>query len=658
MACTPAEAVARAMTPFAAVAGPGDHPDLGQLAVLAAALEADPALVLAVGRAEPRTVTPDPVLHPWAFALSEGPGPVDGHLLARGALDNAANVLGPPGAVVVRCSAVGDGDGVGGTAADAGAHLGLWLTLLGRGPAWYDPARAAVAEGDADGFPGWSALVDLAVACGLLEPQDAERALVARLARLGAVAGRRLERGEPVGGALAAAVRDLAGALGSWPAELQGPAVDVLVLCEGGHALARRSAEAAAWARHVLVVDRSGAALPEGGARGGAQWLAADWSGQESAGLLARGDRPVLVVAEGELPELLDAAQVAKVAAAAGPGFAAEVGGATTSEVRLVFPGPGADAQIGSSSPVRLHAVHLGAPDEPDWLPMPADSGPGSPLRFVIAAPGYRPDSGGVVAMHRLCDVLNRLGHRAVILPLDGRAATCPGWDTPLVTVPAAVEGAVVVYPEIVTGNPLGAAQVVRWLLNRPGYVSGRPTGAGPDDLVVAWNRAIDPALPVLTLPLFDPRVFFPKDAPARGALLWVGKGQLPAAFPRARTTMITRTWPTDRPRLAALLRAADVLYSCDWMTAIAFEALLCGTPVVLVGEQRWSREELMSNGIVLPGMLFEDGDLEDARAALPETSARYRAQVAGAAGEVARFVALVDDHVQLAPRPVAWVGR
>jgi hypothetical protein len=187
--------------------------------------------------------------------------------------------------------------------------------------------------------------------------------------------------------------------------------------------------------------------------------------------------------------------------------------------------------------------------------------------------------------------------------------------------------------------------------------VSGQPLDAGRDDLLVTWNAAIDPSLPVLAVPLFDPKVFFPKDVRGSGALLWVGKGHLPATFPRAGTTLVTRAWPASRAHLASVLRAADVLYSCDWMTALAYEALLCGTPVVLLGDQQWARDELEDNDLMLPGMVFEDGDLDAARAAVGETTARYRAQVAAAAGDVAGFVALVERHFGLGATPSALVA-
>ena len=133
---------------------------------------------------------------------------------------------------------------------------------------------------------------------------------------------------------------------------------------------------------------------------------------------------------------------------------------------------------------------------------------------------------------------------------------------------------------------------------------------------------------------------------------MWVGKGRLPDGFRRDGTALVTRAWPVTRPELGAALRAADVLYSCDWMTALAYEALLCGTPVVLVGEQQWSRDELVANGIVLPGMAFEDGDLCEARAAVPNTTALYQEQVDGVAAHVGAFAALVERHFGWGTQP------
>ncbi|HVM67002.1 MAG TPA: hypothetical protein VMU14_19195, partial [Acidimicrobiales bacterium] len=365
---TPAQAVASARAPFVAFVAPGDRPDLPRLAALAGVLAADPVPVLAFGRAEPRAAAADPALHPWAFPMSEGPGVVDGRLLAAGVLHHGANVLGPPAVVVVRASAVEPADGLRGTVQEPGTHLALWLTLLARGPAWYDPAPAAATDGDADDVPAWDAVVRLAVGMGLLPPEEAVGALVARLARVGLAAQRKMEVAGGLSGSLPAGLRGLATGLDA-AAVVPRPEIDVLVLADGDHVAARASARAAAWARRVVVADRSGAALPRED-RAGADWVATDWQGAGSAGLLTTGDRPVLVVAAGELPEVLDAGQLATVGRTAGDGFAAEVAGNASCEVRLVSPGPGADARVGGASVVRVHSVHLASPDERDWLPV------------------------------------------------------------------------------------------------------------------------------------------------------------------------------------------------------------------------------------------------------------------------------------------------
>ena len=137
-------------------------------------------------------------------------------------------------------------------------------------------------------------------------------------------------------------------------------------------------------------------------------------------------------------------------------------------------------------------------------------------MRFVIFAPSFTYESGGVLALHMLAGRLNALGHDASLWPdirprlfrrstlrharqalgfevRNRRTFDTGPFDTRLATY-ADLRGAVVVYPETVSGNPLHADRVVRWLLNKPGFFTGK-AGYSPGDLFFYFMQAFDDAI-------------------------------------------------------------------------------------------------------------------------------------------------------------------
>ena len=337
--------------------------------------------MLAFGRAEQVDEPSDPTLHPWTQPISGEAAQVDGRTLARGLLFSGANVMGPAACVVVRCSAVDPADGLGGDLDDPGAHLRLWLELLLARARPLRPRRRRHHRVCRRRGRGLARPRRSRVRRGLLQRAEVEAALVARLARMASVARRRLDLGRRPGAGLATGLGPVAERLDRLATVVPDRiAVDVLVLADGDRHRARLSAEhAAAWSPRVVVADRAPATCaedptPSPGAVA-IEWAAADWAGDDSAALLGRGTRPVLVVAAGETVDVLDAAQLAQAAASGGPGFAAEIEGPMGCEVRLVMPGPGADRKIGRPGDRRLHSVRLrvGA-GRTDWLAEPPRS--------------------------------------------------------------------------------------------------------------------------------------------------------------------------------------------------------------------------------------------------------------------------------------------
>lgn len=261
---------------------------------------------------------------------------------------------------------------------------------------------------------------------------------------------------------------------------------------------------------------------------------------------------------------------------------------------------------------------------------------------YVIVSPGYTEKSWGVRTLHQLCHRLNLLDVPAV-MALHGSTSTRADWRTP-VAKRTHVRDGIVVYPEIVAENFLGARRVVRWLLNRPGYIGGSTVTFGADEYIVAWSPIIDDTRPVLNLQTWNDGVFHPHDLPDKhGELFYVGKGSRLALRPevdRARTE-ITRDWPATHRDLAALLRRSRVLFSYDTLSGLNYEATLCGTPCVIIPNGPYTREDLARGELGLNGIAWGTAPDEMARAwrTLPDAWPTYLAAVAREPEAVRAFV-------------------
>lgn len=137
-------------------------------------------------------------------------------------------------------------------------------------------------------------------------------------------------------------------------------------------------------------------------------------------------------------------------------------------------------------------------------------------MKFIIVTHGYDDNAGGIVVLHQLCDRLNNLGYEAYIWPFFKPVLD---WNNPFKTIyflfkyfrkslkygfqkdpklntPTAsyqdIQNAVIVYPEVVVGNPLKAQNVVRWLLHKPGFNNGGKVEFGIEDLFFYYDKSFD----------------------------------------------------------------------------------------------------------------------------------------------------------------------
>jgi O-antigen biosynthesis protein len=194
-------------------------------------------------------------------------------------------------------------------------------------------------------------------------------------------------------------------------------------------------------------------------------------------------------------------------------------------------------------------------------------------MRYVITAPPYTHKSAGIKVLYELQKWLIRYGKDAMIL----------NFKSPY----RAEDDDIVVYPEIVSGNPLRAKRVVRYILNHPGLLGGDKE-YDRNEILIAYDSALAQYSNgvILTTPCIED--FFSDMGYERTLnCFYVGKGTN-THHPATRACIeITSRWPARRRELAELLNRTRTFYTYDQRTALITEATRCGCTVrIVVGEE------------------------------------------------------------------------
>ncbi|MFH1556200.1 MAG: hypothetical protein ABII76_15265 [Pseudomonadota bacterium] len=238
---------------------------------------------------------------------------------------------------------------------------------------------------------------------------------------------------------------------------------------------------------------------------------------------------------------------------------------------------------------------------------------------YYIVAPRYTRMSAGIKCLHLLCHMLNLRGERAFFspTPLADGIDTHPDLLTPLLTeeiVDYHFQNGVrpiVIYPEVVSGNPFDAETVVRYVLNFPGFLGG-DASFPPETIVFGYTSILAEfcGAPdnVLFLPHVDTRIFNAAGTGARTGTCYtaikykyVHGGEI-FGVP-AGSTEITRDQPNSQTveDLARLFRRSDFFY-CFENTSLCLEAMLCGCPTILMPNPFFqvslAEKELGRNGV------------------------------------------------------------
>lgn len=257
-------------------------------------------------------------------------------------------------------------------------------------------------------------------------------------------------------------------------------------------------------------------------------------------------------------------------------------------------------------------------------------------MKFVIVANSFDDRIGGVIVLHLLCQRLVEAGEAAYLWSSPPRLQFWRnprrylGWlryhigrrhrlysTGPFATRHADIadlSGAVVVYPETITGNPLKADKVVRWLLHKPGFHTG-VVEYGKDDLLFYYHEAFhDPDLGdyadnrlVVTWWNEEYRQF--NHGERAGSCYLVKKGQGRSLTHDLRDSVLVDT--LSHREKAEMFNRTKYFYTYDDRTLYARYAALCGCIPIIVPQPGISREEWVLDAEERYGLAYGDEDIE-----------------------------------------------
>jgi hypothetical protein len=272
-------------------------------------------------------------------------------------------------------------------------------------------------------------------------------------------------------------------------------------------------------------------------------------------------------------------------------------------------------------------------------------------LNYIIWASGYKEYSGGIVVMHKLCDLLNKAGENAYMLAL-GRYRrvksvknsnirhknydTNPMYETPLLPHNFNLQDKnnVIIYSDSEAGNPVGLNNVVRWIA---WYDRGSPRTSSTwkdSDLKVLYSKLfkVDVDGAPINFPvekeifsIFETQVNFFRDLGQKrnGNCFTIRKGadnrkRILNSSEAARYTdpkdVEIHTGPKlTKQYMLETFNKYKRFYSYDCETYLSTIAALCGCESVIVPDPTKSKQSVAAQEYVKHGVAYGLEDLDRA---------------------------------------------
>lgn len=245
---------------------------------------------------------------------------------------------------------------------------------------------------------------------------------------------------------------------------------------------------------------------------------------------------------------------------------------------------------------------------------------------FVIYTYDYSPGIGGVKVMHKLCDMLNSNGYESYLMPihLKEEFTVSAEYNTPIITqeILDNWDNCIVLYPEGIRYNPLGAKNIVRWILG-PSVQEDAETYSKSD--LVYWymdyyyTDYLGQKDNKLYISEFHSDIFTNMGYERKGSCYTIRKAKPTQLVHPKDSFFIPFEAAGDLIGLANLFNKTEKFYCYDNYTFLYVQAAMCGCTSVVIPDPNVTKEQWL-NGSRLNqyGVAYGEDDIPRALETLP----------------------------------------
>lgn len=234
-------------------------------------------------------------------------------------------------------------------------------------------------------------------------------------------------------------------------------------------------------------------------------------------------------------------------------------------------------------------------------------------IKIVIYTRPFDILCGGIVALHHLAKIINDIKHPKIYAKLfvynnlKYNNIFCNQFET----VDEINDNTVVIYPEVISGNPLNSKNVVRWILLSLGIempinhyinwglpsLSNNVSTDGSNNLIYQWE-SIQNTIPQLSVPWFNP-IFKKTNQPRTKTCYLIKKGLIlhkKIKYMHDKNSICIDNMNIDEKSI--IFNQCTHFYCYDPNTAYMIFAVSCGCVAVLHPLENVSKDEYFKNKI------------------------------------------------------------